>query len=148
MIETNQKTLTRWFVEVWCHGNLDAIAELVDENTVFDGMYRDQKIEIADLPDMVTSLRSLVRSVRFNLLKCIEIDDWVAASYSFTIEALDTEREFDIAGQVLMRVKDGKIRESASCFDFFRLFEELGQLPSEALPICMTGQRLVWADGY
>ncbi len=45
----------------------------------------------------------------------------------------------------MARFKGGKMVEAYNQFDFISLFEQLGQLPQDTLPICMTGQQLDWA---
>ena len=50
-----------------------------------------------------------------------------------------------VGGLMLARVKSGQFIEMTTKFDAFTLFEQLGQLPEDTLPVCMTGQQLSWA---
>lgn len=146
MSMTNIEILTHWFTELWCKGNLSIVSELMDENTHFEGFYRDQKIEFADVPEMVASVRNLINHVTFNLDHYIEQGEWVAASFTFGMKDAKSDHHFSIGGQAMLHIRNGKICTYSSSLDLFKFFEELGQLPPETLPVCMTGQKLVWAD--
>ena len=49
-------------------------------------------------------------------------------------------------GQIIARVKEAIVTELIATIDYMKMFEQLGQLPEDSLPICLTGEQLIWAQ--
>lgn len=131
-----------WFQEVWCKGNLDAVNEVMTAKTVISGAVSALAEPECDYGEVVAALRNLVGPMKVAFTHAMETRDWV--SIRLLVDTSDPKdgTAFQITGQVMARVADGKIAELHSNMDYFRMFEQLGQLPPEAMAICMTGERL------
>ena len=136
--------LQRWYDEVWTNGNLDAIDEMLGEDLVANGIIPALGISRNEFGDLVEAVRSLLGPIRVKLAQTVEQDDWLAARYVIDTEAAETGEPVHVSGHAMVRFKDGKIAESHYQFDFFSLFEQLGQLPPDSLPVCLTGQTMRW----
>ncbi len=143
---THAEVLKQWFEEIWCQGNLDEIENLLACDRGLGGLVGENPLPIEDIRAFVLALRSLVDDISFRMTQCMEDGEWIAARFAVSMTAPDRVDYFDVHGQVFMRVRDEKILESHSTFDYLTLFENLGQMPADVLPISMTGQKLIWRD--
>lgn len=141
---TKTEILQRWYDEVWSKGNLDAISEMLGEDIVANGIIPALGITRGEFGDLIEAVRSLLGPIKVELAQTVEQGDWLAARYMIDSEALETGEPVHVSGQVMARFKDGRIAESHYQFDFFSMFEQLGQLPPDSLPVCLTGQKMRW----
>jgi hypothetical protein len=137
--------LQLWYDEVWTKGNLKAIDELLGEETEAQGIIPSLGIQRQDYADLVIAIRALLGPIKVTLSQTLEEGDWLAARYLADTENPGTGEPVQVSGQVMARFSKGQIVESYYLFDFFSLFQQLGQLPPDSLPVCLTGQRLDWA---
>ncbi|WP_291728880.1 nuclear transport factor 2 family protein [Leisingera sp. F5] len=136
------RLLHYWFDEVWCKGNMDAVAEVMTPGTLISGAVSALAEPECDYGEVVAALRNLLGPVSVTLTHAMETADWVSARLLASTSDPRTGAPFQITGQIMARVEDGKIAELHSNMDYFRMFEKLGQLPPDALAVCMTGERL------
>jgi len=146
MTSIKETLLRRWLGEVWCQGDLDLIGTICATDAVMDCDILTDEPGQNDLKVMITALRSLASEIDFRLTHVIEEGNLIAGRHIYMIKGHGSDEVFETHGQTILRVEDGLIREVQISFDFLRLFEKLGQIPPDALPICMTGQRLRWDD--
>ncbi len=142
---TNSEILQRWYDEVWTNGNLDAIDEMLGVDVEAQGIIPALGISRREFSDLVEAIRGLLGPIKVELAQTVEQGDWLAARTSIDTEVPETGRPIHVSGHVMARFENGQIVESFYQFDFFSFFEQLGQLPPDSLPICLTGQKLDWA---
>ncbi|WP_260008059.1 nuclear transport factor 2 family protein [Leisingera sp. M527] len=136
------RLLHYWFEEVWCKGNMDAVAEVMTPDTLIYGAISALAEPECDYGEVVAALRNLLGPMTVTFTHAMETADWVTVRLLVRTSNPSDGMPFQITGQVMARVADGKIAELHSNMDYFRMFEKLGQLPPEALAVCMTGERL------
>ncbi|GAB5438523.1 ester cyclase [Falsiruegeria mediterranea] len=142
---TKSELLKEWYDQVWVHGDVDAIEKFFDPETMAEGIIPEMQVGVDDFRDLVTAFRYHVGEIDVKLPKTIENGDWVAAMLHVHTSRADNGAPIEVTGQVMARIKDDKVVEAYNQFDFISLFEQLGQLPEDTLPVCMTGQQLSWA---
>lgn len=142
---TNTELLQQWFNEVWVNGNLDAIENILRPDTISTGLIPSFGLRPNDLRALVAALRELLNDIKVTFSHTMEHGDWLAVRTVITAERADTGEPINVTGQLFVRFQDQRIAETHSQFGFFSLFEQLGQLPPDVLPICLTGQTLRWA---
>ena len=142
---TKSELLKEWYDRVWVHGDLEAIDQFFDPDTMAEGIIPEMQVGVDDFRDLVTAFRYHVGDIDVKLPKTVENGDWVAAMLHVHTSRADNGAPIEVTGQVMARFKDDKVVEAYNQFDFISLFEQLGQLPEDTLPICMTGQQLAWA---
>lgn len=141
---TKTELLQYWFDEVWGNGNTGIIPELLAPEAQITGVLAAQDLPGSEYSDLVMAITSLLGRIKVRFTHVMEDGDWLAVRYVADTERNGTGEPFQVSGQLFVRFEHGKIAESLSQFDFFTMFEKLGQLPPDALPICMTGQKLGW----
>ncbi|WP_282096509.1 ester cyclase [Epibacterium ulvae] len=147
MTATNKELLETYLDEVWCKGNTHKIKDFLAIDHDIKGTYYDGVMSIEDLTAQTHALHALVQNPHYTITHVVEQEDTISIRALFTLTAVhNTGHSFTIQVHLFMRAKDGKIAELSSLIDMMSLFEHLGQLPSDVLPICMTGQKLRWAE--
>ncbi|WP_082020481.1 nuclear transport factor 2 family protein [Leisingera sp. ANG-M1] len=136
------RLLHYWFEEVWCKGNLDAVSEVMTRETLISGAVSALAEPECDYGEVVAALRNLLGPITVSFTHAMETGDWVSVRLLARTSNPRDGAPFEITGQVMARVADGRIAELHSNMDYFRMFEQLGQLPPDALAVCMTGERL------
>ncbi|NIZ13872.1 ester cyclase [Phaeobacter sp. HF9A] len=141
---THSALLHLWFDEVWNNNNLDVVDDLLHPDVIFRGSLDSLVGPDIDYKEIVTAMKTLIEQLHVTITHSLESDEF--AMVRVLVQAVDPvqNREFDFTGQVLVRVKDGKFIEFYSNFDYLRMFEQLGQLPVDAMPVFLTGERLTW----
>lgn len=137
--------LKEWYSQVWEQGNIDAIDEFFAADTMADGLIPEMQVGADDFRDFVSAFKYHLGEIRVDIPKIIENGDWASAILHVHTSRADNGAPIEVTGQVMVRYKDNKIVEAYNQFDLISLFEQLGQMPADTLPICMTGQRLEWA---
>ena len=137
--------LQLWYDEVWSKGNLKAIDEILGEDVVAQGIIPALGVTRDDFSNLVIAIRNLLGPIKVELKQTVEQGDWLAARYVVDTVSDDGGKTVHVSGQVMARFSQGQIVDSFYQFDFFSLFQQLGQLPPDSLPVCLTGQRLDWA---
>lgn len=137
--------LQLWYDEVWSKGNLKAIDEILGEDVVAQGIIPALGVTRDDFSNLVIAIRNLLGPIKVELKQTVEQGDWLAARYVVDTVSDDGGKTVHVSGQVMARFSQGQIVESFYQFDFFSLFQQLGQLPPDSLPVCLTSQRLDWA---
>jgi len=143
---TNSALLQLWFEEVWNKDNLEIIDDLLAPDVVFNGALDSVVSPGVDYKEVVTAMKALLDQPQVTITH--SLDDGDLCMVRVKVEALDHShtRKLDFTGQMMVRVRNGKFCEFYSNFDYLRMFEQLGQLPADSLPVCLTGARLTWSD--
>ncbi|MFS4582733.1 nuclear transport factor 2 family protein [Phaeobacter sp. C3_T13_0] len=141
---TRKDLVQRWFAEVWENGNIlafeDMLAASLDSSKLLDGLPNPRQ----DYPVLIDVVHNLAGKIRIELLNYIEDGDWTSTQYLLTSDGPDGVTPIHAEGIMMIRFEGDKIAELNSKFDAFAFFEQLGQLPVDAMPTCLGGHRLVW----
>ncbi|NRB19892.1 MAG: nuclear transport factor 2 family protein [Rhodobacteraceae bacterium] len=142
---TKFELLQRWFSQVWVAGDASALDVLlspeINVDTVFDGFLAPRN----ELPELIQIVHQLIGPFEIDITLFIEDDDWCSANYVMTADGPYGITPVSVGGLMMARVKNNQFIEMTTKFDAFTLFEQLGQLPEDALMACLTGQKLSWA---
>lgn len=142
---TKSELLKKWYDQVWVQGNVDAIDQFFASDTLAEGLIPEMQVGADDFREFVTAFRYHLGDIRVDLPIVIENGDWASAIVHVHTSRADNGAPIEVTGQVMVRVKNSKIVEAYNQFDLISLFEQLGQMPEDTLPVCMTGQQLEWA---
>lgn len=134
--------LLEWYQRVWIEGDLDAIDEYFSTETAANGIMPDMAVGPDDFRELVPMVMALIEGIDVSMLVTTEQDDWVAGLYKVSAMASHNSAPVVVMGQVLVRFEGEKMVETYNSFDFFGLFEQLGQLPPNSLALCLSGQPL------
>ncbi len=141
---SNAQQLRNWYTQVWEKGDLDAISTYFDPETLANGVVPEMQMGVDDFRELVMAFQAHVGKFSIHLPKIIEEGDWLSSIVIVRTSRADTGAPVEVTGQVMTRFKDGKIVEAYNHFDYISLLEQMGMLPADTMPICMTGQRLDW----
>lgn len=144
--ETNKRILvTRLFSEVWEQRKLTVLSQILspslkDDDNLFNELaLRKEYLLLVDV------VHKLVGPLKIEVLHFLESNDWASVRFSITAPGPEGNTPVDVEGLLMVRFEEGLIAELISQIDCFKLFEQLGQLPDEALLACLAGQKLTWA---
>ena len=137
-LEANKALIRRWFEEVWNKGRADAIAEMLSEDAVVNGLSDDAAKPLRGPVDFLpfhSKFREAFPEMKVVVEDVIAEGDKVAARCSVQgkhegdslgFKATGTTAEFD--GIAIVRIRNGKFVESWNNFDFMRMFKQLGAI--------------------
>ncbi len=137
--------MKQWYEDVWVKGDLDAIDRLFEPQTQAEGLIPGMQIGPDDFRDLVMAFRQHFGDIQVDMPLTVENGEWLSALLHVNTTRADNGGPIEVTGQVMARFDGDKMVEAYNQFDFISLFEQMGQLPQDTLPICMTGQRLDWA---
>ncbi|MEP2718737.1 nuclear transport factor 2 family protein [Pseudophaeobacter sp.] len=142
---SKRELVERWFGDFWERGDFSALDTLLapslDTNDLLDGLTTPRR----DFPQLVEIIHQLIGKPRIEILLFLEDGDWTTTRYVMRSDGPDGGTPLSVEGITLIRFEGDKIAELSSKFDSFTLFEQLGQLPPEALVACLSGNSLTWA---
>ncbi|MEK0163324.1 nuclear transport factor 2 family protein [Phaeobacter sp. JH20_02] len=142
----NSERLFRWFYDVWVGLDLDQIEPMFHPELEVNGPLHGAIAIAADYREIVGTLHNLMEDLDLTLTHALDDGDYCAIRVHVRCYGRSSDDKLDYYGQLIVRMQDGQIREFLSNFDYMTMFEQLGQLPQDCLPICMTGERLTWMD--
>jgi len=142
---TKTELLQHWFDEVWTKGNLTVIDEMLSPEAEANGLFPAFGLNIADYHDLTLAVRHLVDDISVRFSHTLDQGQWLAARTVISAKRADNEGPIDLTGQLFVRFEGAKMVEIYSHLNFLSFFEQLGQMPPDTLPICLTGQHLQWA---
>lgn len=134
-IESNKRTIRRYYEEVLNQGKLGILEELVVPDHVEHDPLPGQGTGLAGFQQRVEMLTTAVNQ-HFTLEHVIAEDDMV--SVHWTTHAVQqgeflgippTGRSYTIAGVDIHRFRDGKLAEHWHVVDIFSMMQQLGVLP-------------------
>ncbi|MFW8637576.1 nuclear transport factor 2 family protein [Cribrihabitans pelagius] len=141
----NAELVRFWFEEVWYRDNNEVLGEMFSQDTSATGPVSSLMGTQFIASDFVTTMKALLGGApEFEFSVFEEAGDWVITC--FTVKVLNHPRRppFDFDGQMIFKVADGRISAIHSSLNYIKLFEGLGQMPPDTLPVCLSGAELVW----
>ncbi|WP_293576644.1 nuclear transport factor 2 family protein [Phaeobacter sp.] len=142
----NSDDLFNWFYDVWVKRDHNRIAGAFHpELSIFGPLHGAISAE-EDYAEIVHTLANLLVDIDITKTHGVTEGDLCAVRLHVTGRGVHSDQVLDYYGQLMVRLENGQIREFLSNFDYMTMFEQLGQLPDDCLPICMTGERLQWVE--
>ena len=130
-----------WFKEVWDEGNEEAIDRLMAPDAVAHGLAANEVRGPADFKPYVRTMRAALGDLEVQVAQTVTEGDRVAAHCHVVArhvgDALGgpaTHKSVDFWGVTIARVRDGRIVEGWNCFDFLRMYQQLGWVKDPPLP--------------
>lgn len=136
----------QWFNTLWEQADIEAIKDLSRSDIIIQGQITALSGSRHDYGDMVMALNGLLDNITFEYESPVEAGDAVAAKLLVSAQSATTLQDVHFSGHFIARIKEGKVAEVSASMDHMTMFEQLGQLPEDALAICLTGERLVWSN--
>ncbi|MBY6065427.1 ester cyclase [Leisingera aquaemixtae] len=136
--------LLSWLNETWGNRNFGFADKLLTENATVRGAMTREPVSVDEVKEFAQTISSLLGPLKASADLVVEQDDWLAARIIVDTENPRDRTPFRFSDHFFVRFEGGKIAEVISQVDYFTLFENLGQLPQEALAACMTGEILDW----
>jgi predicted ester cyclase len=134
-----ERTLQDWGRRVWVERDDAAIDELTEPGIAAHGLDNQTLVGPEGFRTFHRALCALLRDTALTVDHQIVAGEWVAALCSFTGTA-DDGRKVAITGSIHARIVGGRIREAYNHFDFLGLFAQLGLLPADVFPRCISGR--------
>jgi hypothetical protein len=141
-ISDNAKLLKNWYQEVWVEANLDAIPKYMAANGKAAGIFPDLVMPTNDMEDMISLVRPTLDKMVIEFRLFIEQGDWLSAIVDSQCTSAVTGEPVNVISHVAIRVEDGKIAEMYNSFDALSFFEQMGQLPPNALALMLSGTKI------
>ena len=130
-----------WFKEVWDEGNEDAIDRLMARDAVAHGLGPDGIRGPEAFKPYVRAMRGALGDLEVEVVQTLIDGDRVAAHCHVVARhvgtlfgAAATQRPVDFWGIAIVRVRDGQIVEGWNCFDFLRMYQQMGWVRDPPLP--------------
>jgi steroid delta-isomerase-like uncharacterized protein len=127
----------RFITEIWGKGNLDAIAELVDENIVVKDNAGTDKKGIAAVKEMVKMMKGTFSDNSFTFEDVIVAGDRVALRLTWHgkhtgdfFGVKPTGKTLSSPGAEFLRIVNGKVVEEHGFMDLYAMFRGVGALPA------------------
>ena len=134
--------LKDWFDRIWTAGDVDAIPEFLADDATSKGILPDMAVVSTDMPDLVQLMRTHLGGIDVRLAKTMHEGDWVTALLEVRGHVAETGDPLHVFGQIMVRFEGDKMVEMYHSFDFLSFFEQMGQLPANALAVLLAGTRL------
>lgn len=134
--------LKDWYESVWVHADMDAVARYFDTEAMASGLMGDLVAQLEDFQTLVPAILHSVRDVEFTFDDTMEMGDKVWARMTMRAKKAEDLSPIEITGQIMIRVKEGKIIEAYNNYDFFAYFEQMGNLPKDSIALMLAGETL------
>ena len=128
--------LHHWFEEVWNKGRADLIDAMIAPNAVAHGLEDPSGKPVRgpeEFKKFFVGFRSAFPDIYITVEQTVSEDDLVVAyckvkathtGAAFGIEATGMPVAFE--GMLMFRMREGKCVEAWNCFDFFKMFQQMG----------------------
>jgi len=127
MRNINSTVLYRWFQEVWNKSNVDAIDELMGEDTIARGITDENSPRGPEgFKAFFHDFKSRFSNVNVTVEDVVSEDDIETARCNVTATQTATGQNVRFSGLCMAKIKDGKIAEAWNHFDFLAMYQQLG----------------------
>ena len=138
---TPDAVVRAWFKEVWDEGNEDAIDRLMAPDAVAHGLGPDGIRGPDAFKPYVRTMRAALGDLEIEVTQTLTDGDRVAAHCHVVARhagalfgAPPTQRPVDFWGITILRIRNGQIVEGWNCFDFLRMYQQMGLVKDPPLP--------------
>lgn len=139
------KIVKEWTARIWVQEEDDLLDQIFRSTTTATGPISSLDPSMFHPRDIVASLKSLLQckpDVEYLILE--EAGDWVITTFVAHVSEHPLHKPFSFDGSMLFKFDGDSICEIHTQINYFALFEGLGQLPEDSLPVCLTGASLTW----
>ena len=138
---TPDAVIRAWFKEVWDEGNLDAVDRLMAPDAIAHGLGPDGIRGPEAFKPYVRTMRQALGDLEIEVAQTLTEVDRVAA-YCHVVArhagelfgVQPSNRPVDFWGVTIARIRDGRIVEGWNCFDFLRMYQQMGWVKDPPLP--------------
>ena len=138
---SNLDILKEWYQRVWVEADLEVIDTLFTPDTEAQGMM-EFGVGPEDFKALAGAVHEQIHEVSIHFDRVVELDNWIWSQMSAKATGKLNDGTVNVTGQIMCRIKDGKIVEAYNHFDFLTLFEQLGLLPEHTLALCLAGETI------
>jgi steroid delta-isomerase-like uncharacterized protein len=134
----NIALMKRWFEEVWNHGRMETVRELLDENATGFGQ-AGHETEVhgpAEFIPFVQRIRGAFPDIRTTVEDAFGDDQRVAVRWSANMTHTGgdlgippTNRKAHVTGMTMVRIANGKIISGWDNWDQLALMRQIGAVP-------------------
>lgn len=139
---TGMELLEAWYDKVWVKGDLSAVADFFDTEALASGLMSDFAAQLEDFQTLVPAVRHALRDISITFEDSMEIGDKVWARMTLHARKAEDMMPIHISGQIMVRLKHGKIIEAHNSYDFVSYFEQMGNLPKDSVALILAGETL------
>ena len=138
--------LHRWYDEIWNKGDYSVIEDMLDPEVTFSGPVRSLVQYRDDYAEVIQAFKALIPDMHVEVTHALEQGDMAPCRVAVSRKQSSRHGDIYFTGHLTVRVKDGRFTDFLSDFNYFQMYAQLGQLPEDAMAVCLTGEKLVWAD--
>ena len=138
---TPDALIRAWFKEVWDEGNLDAVDRLMAADAVAHGLGPGGIRGPEAFKPYVRTIRGALGDLEIEVLQTLTEGDRVAAHCHVVARhvgelfgSAPTQRKVDFEGMTIVRVRGEQIVEAWNCFDFLRMYQQMGWVNDPPAP--------------
>ena len=144
MVLGKREVIERMFSEVWEQKRLPVLEEILSPSIKPEDDLFANLAPRRDYGVLIEVVHALIGPFDLTITQFMENEDWASAQFRIQSPGRDLSTPVDVEGMLMARFEDGLIAEITSQIDCFLLFEQLGQLPSDSMMACLSGQELTW----
>lgn len=134
--------LIEWYRVVWEQGNLDGISQFFSDAGAATGLVPDLAITSEEFRELVPVMHSVLGPLHVELVHAIEQGEWLAAILMITTSRADTGAPVKVVTHVMVRFDGNLMVEAYNILDFLSFFEQMGQVPPNAVALMLSGAEL------
>ena len=139
---TPDAVIRAWFKEVWDEGKEEAIDRLFAPDGIAYGLAPDGGIRGPEgFKPYFRAMRGALGDLEIEVLQTITEGDRVAAHCRViarhagdNLGGAATNQPLDFEGMTIVRVKNGQVFEAWNCFDFLKMYQQMGWVTNPPLP--------------
>ncbi len=141
-MKTHLEVIEEWFRRVWREEDASAIDELFIPDGNACGLGSEPLVGPEEFKGFHRLLLCLIKDVNIKVVRHMENDDWISVMAVVNGKRKDNNAPVEMTGQIWLRIVDGTLVEGHNQFDFLKLFEQLGLIPSMSFEQCLQGQKM------
>lgn len=141
MTQTPDAVMRAWFDQVWNKLDESAIDRLMHPQAVAHGLGPQPLDGPAGFRALFHTFRDALGDIRIDVVRTVTQDDMCLAHCHVTAKHVGptlggpaTNKHVDYWGMTLARVKDGQIVEGWNCYDFLKMYQQMGWVGDPVLP--------------
>jgi predicted ester cyclase len=141
MSQTPDALAREWFAQVWNQLDESAIDRLMHPEGLVHGLGPEPLRGPDQFKPFFHTFRNALGGIRVDITRTVVQGDTcavlcrvVATHVGHTLGAPATNRDVDVTGITMLRVKDGRIVEGWNVFDFLTMYQQIGWVANPVLP--------------
>ena len=136
---TKLELLDSWYRDVWQNGDLDAIDGYFLPGAAAQGVVPGLAVTPEECREFVSVIQQMISDLKYRFLQTVEEGEWLSTLVEMKSIANHNDKPIHLISQVMVRVENGLFAEIYNASDFLGFFEQMGQLPEDALPLLLSG---------